>query len=318
MQKTILLTLTVFAGLSLSAEAVLLITFDFDPTNDLTEIGTDNSANSILSLSNQALFNAAGSFWENNITGYADGISRSLTIHASGFSQAASAGGVTLGSAGPTLGNTFIHGGDIFVFTTAGQAEFNIHNDATGGTGLLNGATLRHEIGHILGVGTLWNTTGFVAGSQNNYTTGTGQYTGANALAAYRNEFDPTATFVPVELDGGPGTANGHWNEVTDNFKDESSVGFDSDPGDGAAALTVLHGLNSGLSIDDALMTGVLSGSTFLSDTTLGSLQDIGYTTIDFNAEPVAFTAVPEPSSLLFSLMGLSAFLLRRKRKSSS
>jgi hypothetical protein len=35
---------------------------------------------------------------------------------------------------------------------------------------------------------------------------GTGQYTSANTLAAYQAECDATATFVPVELDGGPGT----------------------------------------------------------------------------------------------------------------
>lgn len=84
--------------------------------------------------------------------------------------------------------------------------------------------------------------------------------------AAYRNEFDPDADFVPIELDGGVGTANGHLNEVLDNFSDENEAGPDSDPGDDALAPTVLLGPNAGLSLDDALLSGVLSGDAFLTD----------------------------------------------------
>ena len=37
-----------------------------------------------------------------------------------------------------------------------------------------------------------------------------GEYTGAAGISAYKSEFDqPSATFVPVELEGGGG--NGKW-----------------------------------------------------------------------------------------------------------
>ena len=96
-----------------------------------------------------------------------------------------------------------------------------------------------HEMAHVIGFGTLWEWNGV-------YTSGTGQYTGPAGLAAYRAEFDPTAAFVPVELHGGPGTANGHWDE------------------DWAGG-------------SNALMTGYLGSGNFISDTTVQSFVDIGY-----------------------------------------
>lgn len=171
---------------------------------------------------------------------------------------------------------------------------------------------IRHEMGHVLGFGVLWDTaaildgTGIPATFQQIYTTDSGQYTGTAALAAYQLEFgQPGATFIPVELDGGSGTANGHWNEVTDNFSIENLAGFDSDPGDGGAAPTIVGGINAGESMDDDLMSGVLSGSTYLSNTTLASFFDIGYTINDFTPipEPRTFAAI---SGILALFCGLS------------
>lgn len=56
-------------------------------------------------------------------------------------------------------------------------------------------------------------------------------------------------------------------------------------------------------------MTGNLSGSGYISDTTLGSLQDMGYITVGFN-----FVAIPEPyTTVLLGLGGLALILRRRK-----
>ncbi|MEZ5844293.1 MAG: Calx-beta domain-containing protein [Hyphomicrobiaceae bacterium] len=104
-----------------------------------------------------------------------------------------------------------------------------------------------HEMGHVLGIGTLWEYMGLKA-------SGSFNYTGANALAEYRLvSGQPGATVVPLETGGGPGTAGGHWSEAV----------FDAE-----------------------LMTGYVEASGVsmpLSTVTVGSLHDMGYT-VDYNA----------------------------------
>ncbi len=53
-----------------------------------------------------------------------------------------------------------------------------------------------HEMGHVLGIGTIWNSLGLASGFS---------YTGAHALAEYRTlTGNPSATSVPLETGGGP------------------------------------------------------------------------------------------------------------------
>ena len=284
------LILLASALLLANSQASITIIMDYDLSNDIVS-GIDNTVgDDVIDSANQAIFDNAATFWEETITGYADQADRILTVHVSAFQQAAVNNSILLGSAGPRFGVEVTAGVDNFFMATVGAARFNTHPDAVGLGGLLNELTIRHEVGHILGIGTLWDTTSTIPGTQDDYTFNSGEYTGANALAAFNNEFGKSATSVPVELDGGTGTANGHWNE-------------------GEASTTVVSGINAGESLDDALMTGNLSGSGYISDTTLGSLQDMGYTTIGFN-----FVPVPEPSSAILVAFGLGALTFRRKR----
>lgn len=108
---------------------------------------------------------------------------------------------------------------------------------------------IAHEMAHVIGFGTLWTTDFFIAGTQSNYVEGSGRYTGEFALEMYRKEFVEDAEFIPVELGGGDGTANSHWDE----------------PWPGGAS---------------DLMTGYLGPYPItLSDTTVASFADIGYLT---------------------------------------
>ncbi len=275
-------------------------------------VNFSTNAQTQLVASEQDKFTAALNFWGTIITGYRDNINRNWALNVDVFSTPASGGSLLLGSAGPSglAFSNVVAGAPTtdgrFIFSTGGNANFNIHPDV----GLLNPLTLRHEIGHALGIGTLWEdnqvySDGIAGNSNRTLASGVpGQYIGANGLAAFQAEFIPGAAFIPVELDGGDGTRDGHWNEVLDySVALENQAGFDSHPGDGAAAPTVLSGPNAGQSLDNELMTGRLSGSGFLSNTTIQSLRDIGFT-----------VAIPEPSSLL--LVSLSSFtLLRRKRE---
>lgn len=265
-------------------------------------------AQSDLSAAEQDLFNTAVQFWDDIIDGHRDGVDRTWNLNVNTFSQASSGGGVVLGSAGASglafsgvVGDSHTSNGR-FIISTAGSANFNVHADA----GPLDLTTITHEIGHALGIGTLWEDNEIyndgVGGNHNRTLSGgiIGQLVGPNTLAAYQNEFDSGATFVPVELDGGPGSAHAHWNSSTDHFASENVLGFDSDPGDGGPAPT-----SGGNSLNDELFTSVQTGSSWLSETSRANLIDIGFT-----VHPM-----PEPGTT--ALLGASLLLLAFQRRRS-
>jgi hypothetical protein len=221
-----------------------------------------------LTVAQESYFTAAKSFWETVITGYGNGISLSgFTISATG-SAIDGVGGI-LGQAGPTSG--VMQAG--YALTTAGVMEFDTADiDALITKGSFTDV-IKHEMAHVIGFGTWWT-------NNNVYIDGTGRYTGANALAQYRTEFNqPGATFVPVELGGGAGTADAHWNEA-----------------DGGSADTGIADAQ-GRDTRYELMTGWLNSPSYISRTTMASFQDIGYT--------VNLSAVPEPGALALWLLGV-------------
>ncbi len=237
-----------------------------------------------------AEFSAAEAFWESRLTGYRDsGIAApgQMVIKVE-LGNIDGPSGI-LGQAGPTFGNFLGN----FVEATQGEMKF----DTSDLPSLVQNGTfetvIRHEMGHVLGFGSLWTYNGV-------YQNGTGQYTGAAGLAAFQEEFNqPNATYVPVELDGGPGTEDGHWNMGINLGVHERADSRD-DPGDSIIYTSV----NNGEYLFNELMSGFLTGSAWLSNTTLQSLYDIG------------FTVVPEPAAyaLCLSLACLFRGVIRRKR----
>jgi len=235
----------------------------------------------------QSYFTQAESFWESVITGYKSGISLA------GPTITASIGSIDgqwniLGYAGPT--STISQGG--YALAATGTMVF----DSADMSYMLNGGSfadvIKHEMGHVLGIGTLWS-------SNNVYVNGSGQYTGAAGVAAYRTEFNqPNATYIPVELGGGAGTANAHWNE-TDG---------------GAGATGIVDG--QGRDMTNELMTGWMNTPAFVSKTTIASLQDIGYTVNLNGTNPTA--AVPEPESALLFALGLPMLAWARQRRAAA
>jgi hypothetical protein len=121
----------------------------------------------------------------------------------------------------------------------------DLDNSITGGWSGTWDAIILHEMGHALGfAGIVFDTLGLVDGS--------GNFIGANAMAAYGGP-------VPLESDGGSGTAGSHWDEAT----------FAPNPNGDA---------NPDL-MPNELMTGwlAMNEQTYLSDTTVGALADLGY-----------------------------------------
>src|SRR5206468_3798545 len=56
-------------------------------------------------------------------------------------------------------------------------------------------SVILHEMGHVLGVGTLWDAKGLIAGAGTSNPT----FTGAQAVAAYHAIFGTVASGVPLE-----------------------------------------------------------------------------------------------------------------------
>jgi subtilisin-like proprotein convertase family protein len=83
-----------------------------------------------------------------------------------------------------------------------------------------------HEMGHVLGFGTLWSTMGLIvdAGQINPIFTGSNAQREYGKLRALAQGGSDAPTPVPVANTGGPGTRDGHWREAV--FGDELLTGF--------------------------------------------------------------------------------------------
>jgi hypothetical protein len=130
-----------------------------------------------------------------------------------------------LGQAGPTRIRSEA-AGDAAFLPAMGRMSFDIADlDAMEQEGTLNDV-ITHEMGHVLGIGTLWRHKGLLEGAGTENPT----FTGQGAVREYRALVgdDGNSTGVPVENTGGPGTAEGHWRETM--FRNELMSGFISDP----------------------------------------------------------------------------------------
>lgn len=157
--------------------------------------------------------------------------------------------GNVLGQAGPT----YIRTSDSL--PVAGTMQFDVADAANFDSQGLFDDIVQHEMLHTLGFGSLWSQFGLV----DTYTDTHGtkrtiddtvdyRFHGATAMSlADTSLYANPELGIPVETDGGSGTAGSHWDETT--FGNE-------------------------------LMTGWINNSNYIAPMTIGSLQDMGYTTI--------------------------------------
>lgn len=146
-------------------------------------------------------------------------------------------GGV-LGQAGPRFVRT-----DDFL-TLSGVMYFDVEDlDFLESLDLFE-EVIVHEMGHVLGIGTLWNTADFGFDRTLLEGSSTSPYFSGRKANVFWNAEGGTG-LLPIEADGGPGTAFGHWDEAT---------------------------------LRNELMTGFLNlGENPLSRITAGSMADLGY-----------------------------------------
>jgi hypothetical protein len=152
--------------------------------------------------------------------------------------------GRILGQAGPTHlrpasagAAAFLTAKGIMSFDTADLAKMNA-------AGTLNDV-ITHEMGHVLGIGTLWEHKDLLNGAGSSNPT----FSGPGAMEEYRVlRGGGRRRRVPVENTGGPGTRDGHWRETV--FRDELMSGFISEPGNPLSRLTVASLGDLGYEVD--------------------------------------------------------------------
>ena len=162
----------------------------------------------------------------------------------------------TLGQAGPCFvrvpGN----------LTVIGRMQFDVDDmDLLESDGALQ-AVILHEMGHVLGFGTLWTPAGLLADPTDVNDPGAKDthFTGPQALIAFdaAGGASYTGAKVPVMNVGGAGTINSHWRDEV---------------------------------FDPELMTGFLNeGFNPLSAVTVRSMQDLGYAVSVAGADPFSLT----------------------------
>lgn len=202
-----------------------------------------------LTETQMATFDKAAFRWSQVIIGnlppvrLANGqIINDVRIDAQGTSIDGPAG--ILGQAGPTQlrPGSFLPATGMMRFDSADLARMEAENSLTD--------VIVHEMGHVLGFGTLWSAK-FLnliegEGSENPV------FTGKNAIDEYRQlTADNDISSVPVANTGGRGTRDGHWREMV---------------------------------FDNELMTGFIDmGENPLSRLSVAAFEDMGYT-VDHNA----------------------------------
>ncbi len=191
-----------------------------------------------LTSSQRAVFSTAADRWEEVITsdipdvfvpGF--GLVDDVVIDAS--APSIDGPGSILGSAGPTQlrGGSFLPARGLMRFDSADLATLETN-------GRLEDVIL-HEMGHVLGFGTIWSNLNLITGAGGSNP----RFVGTQAVAEY-NQLGGSGS-IPVENTGGTGTRDGHWRESV---------------------------------FDNEIMTGFLNGgSNPISRLTIASLADLGY-----------------------------------------
>ncbi len=176
-----------------------------------------------LTANQRAVFDLAAARWAEIITGdlpsvQIDGeIIDDILIEAEG--TAIDGRGSILGQAGPThlRPGTALPARGIMSFDTADLAAMEEDNTLVD--------VITHEMGHVLGIGTIWSRLGLLDGAGSINPT----FSGPRAMQEYGQlTGSGVSTAVPVANTGGPGTRDGHWRELV--FGNELMSGFIKGP----------------------------------------------------------------------------------------
>ena len=151
--------------------------------------------------------------------------------------------GRILGQAGPTNlrpasagASAFLPAKGIMSFDTADLAQMQANGTLVD--------VITHEMGHVIGVGTIWKIKNLLTGAG----TSNPKFKGTNAMREFGVLKGTGPARVPVENGGGAGTRDSHWRESV--FKNELMSGFIAAPNNPLSRLTVASLQDMGYVVD--------------------------------------------------------------------
>jgi leishmanolysin len=153
--------------------------------------------------------------------------------------------GEILGQAGPTHLRPAAAGGAAYL-PARGQMQFDTADlEEMEALGTLDDV-ITHEMGHVLGIGTVWRYKALLAGASTSDPT----FVGVGAMAEYAvlRGLDGQALAVPVEGSGGVGTRDSHWRESV--FQNELMSGYIAGAGNPLSRVTVASLADLGYLVD--------------------------------------------------------------------
>lgn len=216
---------------------------EVDPETDQPGYTIDIEFLGGLSESQKTLFKDAAKRWSKIITGDVPSVTvdgktiDDILIRAKG--EKIDGPGKVLGRAGPNRvrSKTFLPATASMTFDT---------DDLPGmeKDGRL-GDVIAHEMGHCIGIGTIWDDLKLVDGAGTKNPT----FNGKGAQKEYGTlRGDGKSAPVPVENEGGPGTADSHWRDTL--FGNEMMTGYIAKKGNPISRLTAAALSDMGYTVD--------------------------------------------------------------------
>ena len=128
-------------------------------------------------------------------------------------------------------------------------------------------AVVLHEMGHIIGIGTLWSMSNLISDAGG----ADPRFTGGQAISAYHS-LGGLDQFIPLEDSGEDGTRDGHWRESV--FGNELMTGFISGPTNPMSTMTVASLRDMGYNANTSLASQYSFASSTQRVVTSGAVVD--------------------------------------------